>query len=220
MPKDENHPGSRGNRERTHSGKGYYISGYRHPYGCIWKPVSGWMITDGGIEPLLRGLTVQHAQEIDARVVDEVRNMLFGPPGAGGLDLASLNIQRGRDHGLPGYAEARGMLGLTPVTRFDQISSDPDVTDALASVYVDVADIDLWVGGISEDPVNGGHVGSLFFNILKIQFQALRDGDRYWYEIALPVDEVIEIQNTTLADVIRRNTTIGAEIDDDVFHVN
>jgi peroxidase len=106
------------------------------------------------------------------------------------------------------------------VSYFSQISSDPVVQSLLAAQYGSVHDIDLWVGGISEDPVNGGHVGRLFFNILKTQFQALRDGDRYWYERWLPVDEVIEIDNTTLADIIRRNTTIDTEIDDDVFHIN
>ena len=33
----------------------------------------------------------------DVRRVDDVRNFLFGPPGVGGFDLASLNIQRRRD---------------------------------------------------------------------------------------------------------------------------
>ena len=58
------------------------------------------IILDGGIDPILRGLAAQPAQEIDPQVIGAVRNFLFGPPGAGGLDLASLNIQRGRDHGL------------------------------------------------------------------------------------------------------------------------
>ncbi|MGB5683294.1 MAG: peroxidase family protein, partial [Polyangiales bacterium] len=128
--------------------------------------------------------------------------------------------QRGRDHGLPDYASAVFARGLGRIHSFADISSDPVVQSLLAAQYGDIHEIDLWVGGISEDPVNGGHVGELFFNILKSQFEALRDGDRYWYEIALPIDEVIEIENTTLADVIRRNTTIDTEIDDDVFHVN
>lgn len=82
--------------------------------------------------------------------------------------------------------------GLGRIHSFADISSNPVVQSLLAAQYGDVHDIDLWVGGISEDPVNGGHVGELFVNILKSQFE----------------------------DVIRRDTTIDTEIDDDVFHVN
>ena len=64
----------------------------------------------------------QRCQAIDPYLVDEVRNFLFGPPGSGGFDLASLNIQRGRDHGLADYNQARTDLGLDPVTSFSEIS--------------------------------------------------------------------------------------------------
>lgn len=178
------------------------------------------ILSEGGIEPLLRGLAAQEMSAIDVKVVDGLRNFLFGPPTAGGLDLVSLNIQRGRDHGLPDYASARFELGLGEVTDFDQISSDPDIQSTLAAVYGSVHNIDLWVGAIAENPVNGGHVGRLLFEVLRMQFEALRDGDRYWYQSALPAEEIVEIENTTLADVIRRNTSIGDEIPDDVFHVN
>ncbi|HSN83395.1 MAG TPA: peroxidase family protein [Polyangiales bacterium] len=178
------------------------------------------LITEGGIEPILRGLAAQEMSKIDVKVVDALRNFLFGDPTAGGLDLVSLNLQRGRDHGLPGYARARGARGLGYVTSFAQISSDPEVQSLLAAVYPNVDSIDLWVGGIAEDPVNGGHVGSLVFHLLKLQFESLRDGDRYWYQWDMSAAEIAEIDATTLADVIRRNTTIGAEISDDVFHVN
>jgi hypothetical protein len=56
-----------------------------------------------GLAPVLKYLASDRAQEIDVHVVDGVRNFLFGPPGAGGFDLPSLNIQRGRDHGLADY---------------------------------------------------------------------------------------------------------------------
>jgi hypothetical protein len=153
-------------------------------------------------------------------VVDAVRNFLFGDPTAGGLDLASLNIQRGRDHGLLDYYSARVARGLGRANSFDMISSDPTTQSLLAAAYGDTRDIDLWVGGLAEDPVNGGHLGTLFFQIIKMQFEALRDGDRYWYQWSLPAEEISEIENTTLADVIRRNTTIGAELSDNVFNVN
>ena len=60
------------------------------------------------IDRLLLGAAKQVSQEVDVHLVDDVRNFLFGPPGAGGLDLAALNIQRGRDHGLPDYNLLRG----------------------------------------------------------------------------------------------------------------
>ena len=41
----------------------------------------------GGLEPLLRGLALQPAQEVDGKMVDGVRNFLFGEPGSGGFDL-------------------------------------------------------------------------------------------------------------------------------------
>ncbi len=67
------------------------------------------------VDQLLMGLSVQQAQEIDTLLIDDVRNFLFGPPGSGGMDLAALNIQRGRDHGLPDYNTLRVAYGLAPV---------------------------------------------------------------------------------------------------------
>jgi len=178
------------------------------------------ILNEGGIEPLLRGLASQACSPIDTELVDDVRNMLFGSPGAGGFDLAALNIQRGRDHGLPSYNATRWAMGLAPRDNFSEVSSDPDVQARLASVYVDVEDIDLWVGVLAEDPFNGGHVGELAFRVIRGQFERLRDGDRYWYQMTFSPEEIAELESTTLADVIRRNTSIGAEISDDVFHVN
>ena len=177
------------------------------------------IVDDGGIEPILRGLANQLAQKLDTFIIDDVRNFLFGPPGAGGFDLASLNIQRGRDHGLPRYNDVREKLGLQRVSTFSQISSDADIQQRLQDAYGNVDNIDLWVGGLAEDPISGSHVGELFQTILVKQFEALRDGDRYWYERKLSASELEEVQNTKLSDVIKRNTTIGSELQDNVFQV-
>jgi hypothetical protein len=172
-----------------------------------------------GIEPLLRGLAMNQAQEVDPFIVDEVRNFLFGPPGSGGFDLASLNIQRGRDHGLPRYNAMRVSMGLAAKTSFADVSSDPVVQARLASVYASVDDIDLWVGGLCEDHVPGAMLGELLRSILVDQFTRLRDGDRFWYENHFSDSMVQELEQTTLARIIRRNTSIGKEIPDNVFEI-
>lgn len=177
------------------------------------------IIDEGGIEPLLRGLASQPSQKIDVFVVDAVRNFLFGQPGAGGLDLPSLNIQRGRDHGLPSYNDMRVALGLGAVASFADISADPEVQARLADAYGEVGLIDLWVGGLAEDHLPGAMVGELFHAILKQQFEALRDGDRFWYQNRYHGVALRLLEQQRLSDIIRRNTTIDTELPDDVFHV-
>ncbi|MEM7234487.1 MAG: peroxidase family protein, partial [Planctomycetota bacterium] len=176
-------------------------------------------LSDHGVEPLLRGLAGQVAQEIDPFIVDGVRNFLFGPPGSGGLDLASLNIQRGRDHGLPSYNQVRLDFGLSAASSFADVSSDPEIQARLASVYDSVDSIDVWIGGLSEDKLPGALVGELIFHVLQEQFSALRDGDRFWYRRTLPPSLQRLVEEQTLADIIRRNTSIDDEISDDVFRV-
>ena len=133
--------------------------------------------------------------------------------------MVSLNIQRGRDHGLSSYNEARQAFGLPPVASFADISSDPEIQSRLAAIYGDVEAVDLWVGGVAEDPLPRALVGELFLRIMKRQFEALRDGDRFWYARTLTRREIREVEGTRLSDIIRRNTAIGDEIPDDVFHV-
>ena len=175
-------------------------------------------ITDeGGIDPLLRGLARNRAQEVDAYIIDDVRNFLFGQPGSGGFDLASMNLQRGRDHGLPSYNDVRHAYGLPPALTFADISTNPDLQDRLASIYGTVEHVDAWVGGLAEDHHHKAMVGELIYTILVNQFERLRDGDRFFYLNALPNFQIRILEATTLAGVIRRNTTINREIQDNVF---
>lgn len=175
-------------------------------------------LLDHGIEPFLRGLAAQPSQAIDAFVVDGVRNFLFGEPGQGGLDLPALNIQRGRDHGLGTYNATRVAYGLPPRTSMDQINTNPVIQQRLSQAYATIDDIDLWPGAIAESTASGALVGQTLQTVMKEQFEALRDGDRFWYQNVFSGQELDELENTTLADVILRNTSIEAdEIPDNVF---
>ncbi|MEM8547701.1 MAG: peroxidase family protein [Pseudomonadota bacterium] len=177
------------------------------------------ILTDeDSLDPVLRGLATQVHQSIDPFIVQDLRNFLFGQPGDGGLDLAALNIQRGRDHGVGTYNDLRIAMGLARYTSFAQITSDTAVQLALIEAYDgDIDAIDLWVGGLAEDAVAGSQFGPLFQAILVRQFVELRDGDRFWYERYLTARELDQIEATTLARVIRANTGIGGELQDDVF---
>lgn len=177
-------------------------------------------ISNFGIDTVLRGLASQHSQQIDTYVVDDIRNFLFGAPGSGGFDLASLNIQRGRDHGLPDYNSMRDAFGLAKVDGFHQVSDDAAVNQGLFELYATVDDIDPWVGLLAEPAVPGALVGETLHMILVDQFSRLRSGDRFWYEAYLPADMVEMVNQQTLATIIRRNTGIGDELSDDVFQTS
>ena len=168
----------------------------------------------------MRGLYKQQAQEVDIKVIDDVRNFLFGLPGSGGFDLAALNIQRGRDHGLASYNQTRQDFGLAPASSFADITSDTDLQAAMASVYASVDDVDVWVGGLAEDHIKGGMLGELFHAILSDQFRRLRDGDRFFYKGHLQSAQFIQrIESQRLSDIIKRNTNIVKEIGKNVFLV-
>jgi len=169
-------------------------------------------IQNNGIDQLLLGGKIGTMQKIDTRIVEDIRSFLFGAPTAQQLlDLASLNLQRGRDHGIPDYNTLRAAYDLEKVTTFTEITSDPVVSSGLAELYNTVDDIDPWVGGLAEDHLNDANVGPLFYEIIRDQFIRLRDGDRYYYEndTTLRADEVELIESSTLGKIIERNTVLS-----------
>jgi hypothetical protein len=174
------------------------------------------LLNETGIDTIFKYLASDPAQELDVHIVDEVRNFLFGQPGQGGLDLSALNIQRGRDHGLADYNTVRVAYGLPQVQDFSQITNDPVTQQALRDAYGNVNNIDLWVGALAEDHVRGASVGPLLRRILADQFQRLRDGDRFWYERDLSASELRMVRNTSLADIVRMNTT-NTNLQENVF---
>jgi hypothetical protein len=178
---------------------------------------------------VLLGLASQVQQETDLLITDGIRNNLFGPPGAGGLDLAAIDIQRGRDHGLPNYNSMRSFYGLSPVTSFSQISSKSEIQDTLEALYGNVNNIDLFVGALAEDHLPGTDVGPLMNAVVGNQFIRLRDGDRFFYTNEFhtndddddflqldAVKRILDINDVTLANIIRWNTNIN-NIQDNVF---
>ena len=65
-----------------------------------------------GLVLVLNGLIRDHAQDGDRHMSKDLTDHLFQTKTGRSLDLASLNIQRGRDHGLPPFNDFRQACGL------------------------------------------------------------------------------------------------------------
>ncbi|XP_045434784.1 thyroid peroxidase, partial [Pipistrellus kuhlii] len=143
----------------------------------------------GGVDPLVRGLLARPAKlpAQDRLVSEELTERLSVLAPAGTFDLASLNLQRGRDHGLPGYNAWREFCGLRRLhTRADlgSVIANGSVADRILRLYRHPDHVDVWLGGLAEDPLPGARTGPLFACLIGRQMKALRDGDRFWWEHA------------------------------------
>ncbi|KAL1122387.1 hypothetical protein AAG570_003792 [Ranatra chinensis] len=137
------------------------------------------------IDEYLLGMISQAVQAMDHSVTTEVTNHLFQDPARDfGRDLASINIARGREHGIPGYVQYRKLCGLNDITDWHHLLSFmPNSTvKQYLHLYRNLEDIDLWSAGISEFPVNGSMVGAVFSCIIANTFKDLKVGDKFWYE--------------------------------------
>lgn len=172
-----------------------------------------------GIEPYLRGMAEQTQQQRDSKVVDDVRNFLFGPPGAGGADLPAINIARGRDRGLSSFNNIRQAYGLPILFDFNQINPDPDVYQVLETLYDnDINKIDPWPAMMAERSMDGSIFGPTVQRILSDQFTKLRDGDRFFYlnDPVLSEAEKQMITDMTMRDIIMYNSDVEL-MQDNVF---
>uniref|UniRef100_A0A183DCA3 Cytochrome P450 n=2 Tax=Gongylonema pulchrum TaxID=637853 RepID=A0A183DCA3_9BILA len=64
----------------------------------------------------LRGMMVMPVKR-PQRLTKAITENMFGS-----TDLGTINIQRGRDHGLPPYVRFRQLCGLRAATSFDHVS--------------------------------------------------------------------------------------------------
>ncbi len=169
---------------------------------CFFNPAC---LNSAGLEATILGLGGQDAQVFDSLFVDAVRNQLITDFGISfGVDLPALNMQRGRDHGLPSFQSARAQL-----IAMGLIEGTGTLPQELLDVYGD-AEVDLFIGGVAETPYLDALVGEVVHAILAEQFYRLRAGDRFWYERPGLFDPelVAWLNEITLADILLWNTDL------------
>jgi peroxidase len=93
------------------------------------------------VDSIFLGLINEPAAKYDNSIVDTLQNHLFEFTAADGsiqaFDLASLNINRGRDHGLPPYNKMRELCGLKRAFSFQDLIDvmSQEKINTLASLY-------------------------------------------------------------------------------------
>ncbi|XP_043208701.1 peroxidase-like [Amphibalanus amphitrite] len=144
------------------------------------------LIYQGALDFLAKSLVAQAPQKCDLAFASALTGHLFQERGElCGMDLVAMNIQRGRDHGTPTYSTARRWCGLPHLPSFTALTRvmSPEAVVRLAGVYRSVDDIDLYIGGVAEFPVDGGLVGPTFQCLIGNQFFRLRWGDNFFYDL-------------------------------------
>jgi hypothetical protein len=145
---------------------------------------------------VLRGSVGHEARPVCGTFAPSMHHRLFGHHRAGGLvDMPAINIQRGRDHGLRSYGEyeqwaaerwakvqaAAGKQGHTAAAASAAAPLSSTSISALTAAYgaaaVKAGDVDVFAGGILEEPVAGGLVGRTFAAVLDEQFTSLAQLD-------------------------------------------
>merc|ERR1712241_862601 len=186
----------------------------------IFDNVSMFESENDLMDDLIRGQSGEPAAAWDPALNEDLVNRLFDEE----LDLAALNINRGRDHGIPGYNQYREICKSRRVNygranSFQDLSTDGFLStsdiESLQLEYEDVDDIDLFVGATLEKNLNDALLGPAFTCILGDQFQRLKEGDRFYYEngefpqTRFRLDQLDAIRKVTMARIICDNTDLG-----------
>ncbi|KAK1894001.1 Thyroid peroxidase [Dissostichus eleginoides] len=185
---------------------------------------SPWRIVkEGGIEPTLRGAIGTPASTASANMLltEEVTERLIVVNNSQFMDLASLNLQRGRDHGLPGYNDWRSFCGLERIKTLEDLKEvvrDYRVAEKILQLYKNPDNIDVWLGGLVEDTLPGSRTGPLNACLIGKQMKAFRDGDRFWWEAdgMFSQQQKDELLNGSLSRIICDNSNIR-EVPTDSF---
>ncbi|CAB3370662.1 Hypothetical predicted protein [Cloeon dipterum] len=201
--------------------------------GARWEPLTPpLLLRDAFFDPsmllaprmfdeLTRGLLAAPMEDMDRFITGEVTNHLFEVRRSphSGMDLAALNIQRGRDHALQPYNEYRARCGLPKAVVWEDFSREmpTEAIERLRNVYENVDDVELFPGGLSETALPGGLVGPTFACIIGRQFRQLRDCDRFWYETGSQVErfspaQLAELRKASLSKVLCHNMDAPIDI--------
>jgi hypothetical protein len=104
----------------------------------------------------------------------------FEKPDGSLIDLASTDILRSRERGVPRYNEFRRRFHLKPAAAFEAFSDDPAVVAKLRSIYRDPEEVDLMIGLYAETPPAGFAFSDTAFRVFILMASRRLKSDRFF----------------------------------------
>ena len=96
-------------------------------------------------------------------------------------DLAAIDILRARERGVPRYNEFRRLMHKPALTRFEELSANPDWVEEIRGVYDDDLErVDLMVGLYAETPPPGFGFSDTAFRIFILMASRRLNSDRFF----------------------------------------
>ena len=140
-------------------------------------------------------------------------------PMIGNIDVATIDVLRDRERGVPRYNEFRRQIGLNPITKFEDLTSDAKTLADLKRLYSnDIEKIDTLVGMLAETVRPEGFAfGETAFQIFIMNASRRLMADRFYTKDYTPEVYTPEgynwVENTTMVDVIKRhNPTLASSL--------
>ncbi|CAL1288912.1 unnamed protein product [Larinioides sclopetarius] len=162
------------------------------------------LIVNGHLDKMMEGACKAPSEKYDHYYVTDTTDYMGKSPGKlFGTDLGSLDIQRGRDHGIAPYIVMVKFCseGRIKISTFDDLAPllmTKKRADLLKKNYEAVEDIDLWVGMQMEHIFPGSEVGLTAACIIAKQFYLSKFGDRFYFEHKDEAPSFTEAQRNTL----------------------
>ncbi|KAI8491051.1 hypothetical protein Bbelb_310920 [Branchiostoma belcheri] len=127
------------------------------------------------------------------------------------VDMATVDVLRDRERGVPRYNELRRHLNMPPADTFQDITDHPKVADQLSEMYEgDVEMVDLLVGCMAESPRPTGFAFSdtafrLFLLMATRRLRADRFYTDYYNSATYTQEGLYWIENATMSSVLLRH---------------
>jgi hypothetical protein len=103
-----------------------------------------------------------------------------GPTVEEQIDLATIDILRDRERGVPRYNRFRELFHMPRVNSFEQMTDDPNLARELRNVYGHPDKVDLMVGMYAEKPPEGFGFSDTAFRVFILMASRRLKSDRYF----------------------------------------